>query len=442
MTFDDLNLNNSLKNALKDLEYIHPTPIQAEAFSLIMSGRDVVGVAQTGTGKTFAYLLPLLRLLKFSKEGHPRILIIVPTRELVVQVVNEIEKLTKYMTVRTVGVYGGTNINTQKIALLQGQDIVVATPGRLLDLGLHGALKLKYVKKLVIDEVDELLNLGFRTQLNNLLDLLPPKRQNLLFSATMTDDVDKIIDTFFNSPVKIQIVPKGTPLDQIIQRAYHVPNYNTKANLLEYLLKRDEEAMSKVLVFVGNKKLADRLHERLLIMFPEQVGVIHSNKSQNYRINAVNNFHDGTHRIIIATDIIARGIDVSDVSHVINFDTPEVPENYMHRIGRTGRADKIGEAITFINEIEQEYQILIEELMKKVIDLEELPEDLEISTELIEEEKIAMLGDKHYLQNATLKGSQGAFHDKLDKNKKVNRAKEKRMARKKEKQRSGRKKKR
>jgi len=440
MTFSDLNLNKQLLNALADMEYVEPTLIQISAFPIVMSGRDVVGIAQTGTGKTYAYLLPLLRQLKFSKEGYPRILIVVPTRELVIQVASEVEKLTQYMTVRVAGIYGGTNINTQKKMVEVGLDVLVATPGRLVDLVLTRALRLKSVKKLVIDEVDEMLNLGFRTQLTNILDLLPTKRQNLLFSATMTDEVEVLINTFFNHPKKIEIAISGTPIEKIDQSAYDVPNFNTKVNLLKSLLA-SEESMTKVLVFIGTKKLADKLFERLEESFGETAAVIHSNKSQNYRINTVKQFHEGVVRVLIATDIIARGIDISDVSHVINFDIPDVPQNYMHRVGRTGRADKNGIAISFVSELEKEDQTAIEELMQQTITMLTLPEDVEISDELIPEEIPESEGDKHYFKPATLSNSQGAFHEKKLKNQKVNRAKEKRQARMTEKKKARRKKK-
>ena len=419
MTFDDLNLNKPLRNALADLGYVQPTPIQIEAFPVIMSGKDVVGIAQTGTGKTFAYLLPLLRLLTFSKERHPRILIIVPTRELVKQLVEEIEQLTTYMSVRVAGVYGGANINTQKKIVYEGLDILVATPGRLVDLVMHGALRLKAIKKFVIDEVDELLQLGFRSQLTTVLDLLPQRRQNLMFSATLTKEVDEIIDTFFTLVQKIEIAAHGTPLEQINQQVYHVPNFFTKANLLEILIQ-DKEEFNKVLVFVGNKRLADRLFKLLIEKFPEEIGVIHSNKSQNNRFKTVERFQDGTHRVLIATDIISRGLDIVEVSHVINSDMPETPADYMHRIGRTGRADKEGIAISFVTDEQAAQQMAIEELMQKNIPIQDLPEGLVISTELLEEEMPKMEGDKNYLKNTSLKQTQGAFHEKKEKNQKIN----------------------
>lgn len=256
MSFKDLNLNKPLWDALSELGFTEPTPIQAKGFSVAMSGRDVIGIAQTGTGKTLAFLLPCLRQWTYSKERHPQILIIVPTRELVVQIVEEVEKLTKYMNVRTVGVYGGVNIKPQMDALDTQLDVLVATPGRLLDLVLKQAVKIKYIKKLVIDEVDEMLGLGFRTQLVRVLDFLPTKRQNLMFSATMTDEVQFLMDAFFDRPVIVEAAPTGTPLDNINQTTYSVPNFNTKTNLLKMLLTHHSD-MSKVLVFTASKKLAD-----------------------------------------------------------------------------------------------------------------------------------------------------------------------------------------
>ncbi len=429
VTFADLNLNKLLLNAIADLEYQYPTPIQKEAFPIVMSGRDVVGIAQTGTGKTFAYLLPLLRSLQFSKENNPRILILVPTRDLVIHVVGEVAHLTNYMTVRVGGAYGGTNIKTQKKQLQQGIDVLVATPGRLLDLALTRVLNVRFIKKLVIDEVDEMLNLGFRTQLNSILDILPNRRQSLLFSATMTEEVEALIYDFFIQPVKIEIVPTGTPLEQIKQSAYHVPNFNTKINLLKLLLDQNPE-MDKVLVFISTKRLADLVYERLEGEEDENIGIIHSNKSQNQRNNTIKFFREDDLRVVIATDIIARGIDIDGVSHVVNFDLPEVPENYMHRIGRTGRADLEGNSIAFIDEIEQEFQMKIEGLMKKVIPLLELPMDLTISNEKLPFEIPKKGGDKGYLPAHTLKKGKGAFHEKKLKNQKVNLAHEKRKARK------------
>jgi len=419
MTFSDLNLNEPLLNALDDLGYLYPTSIQQKAFSVIMSGRDVCGIAQTGTGKTIAYLLPCLRQLTFSKSRTPQFLIIVPTRELVLQVVETIKALTSYMTLQTVGIYGGVNINTQRVEVEKGFDILVATPGRLYDLTLSGSLRLNAIKKLVIDEVDEMLNLGFRTQLRNILDLLPAKRQNLLFSATITDEVDGLMDTYFNHPERIEAAPTGTPVENIDQKAYEVPNFNTKINLLEFLLHHDPE-MTKVLVFVSTKQLADDLYEQLTEKFPGKIGVIHSNKDQNYRFNTIDKFKSGEYTAVIATDIIARGLDVAEVSHVINFDIPGVPENYIHRIGRTGRADRKGIAISFITAKEKEIRTGIENLMNFKIPVAPLPEGVEISDILTEDEKPKVYTKAIPLNIPKPEFANGAFHEKLEKNKKTN----------------------
>ena len=419
MTFNDLNLTAPILNALDDMGFVHPTTIQQKVFSVMMSGKDVCGIAQTGTGKTYAYLLPCLRQWKFSKDRFPRILIIVPTRELVVQVVEEVKKLTAYMTLRVVGVYGGVNMKPQAAAVEEGVDMIVATPGRLLDLIYDGSVRLKMVNRFIIDEVDEMLNLGFRTQLNNIFDMLPPKRQILLFSATMTPDVELMVNNYFDLPLKIEAAPTGTPLANINQTAYQVPNFNTKVNLIEQLLTQNED-MSKVLVFVGTKALADDLYEHLQPKFEGVIGVIHSNKEQNHRFNTVNQFQAGVFRFIIATDIIARGLDISEVTHVVNFDIPEVPENYIHRIGRTGRADKKGIAISFITEKEKEYVDAIEQLMNYQIQILPLPTDLEISTELTDDEKPKGHLKEIKLKHPKMEDSGPAFHEKSLKNKKVN----------------------
>ncbi len=417
-SFEDLNLSKPLYQALEDLGIDKPTPIQSEVYPVILSGKDVVGIAQTGTGKTFAYLLPLLKELKFSKEIHPRILILVPTRELVVQVVEQAESLTKYSNARVLGVYGGTNMNTQAQAVARGTDILVATPGRLYDLVLNGALKIKTVKKLVIDEVDVMLDLGFRYQLKNIFELLPERRQNLMFSATMTEEVDALIDDFFFSPVKISIAVSGTPLDNIDQQVYQVKNFYTKVNLLIHLLK-DPEEFSKVLVFVTGKKIADRVFELLEEPYGTETSVLHSNKSQNYRLRSVRQFDEGENRILVTTDVMARGLDMELITHVINFDSPTYPENYMHRIGRTGRAKQKGHAILFYTEKEESDKIAIETLMKYKIPKSEFPRQVEISNELSPEERPREVEVK-LKPDSDNKIKGGAFHEKKEKNTKTN----------------------
>ena len=418
MNFSDLNLTTPLLNALADQEFEYATPVQAEAFPVIMSGKDVICIAQTGTGKTLAYLLPLLRQLKYDEQRHPRILIVVPTRELVLQVTAEIKKLTTYMTLRFAGVYGGTNIKTQGQVVYDGLDILIATPGRLYDLALNGVLRLKSVQTLVIDEVDEMLNLGFRQQLITLMDSLPGRRQNLMFSATLSSDVENLVNKYFDNCYKIEIVPHGTPLELINQKIYLVPNFYTKINLLEHLLNADADT-TKVLVFAGTKKLADRLFEQISGKFPGQFGVVHSNKSQNQRINTLKSFNGGEIRVLIATDLMARGLDIIDVTHVINFDMPDVPGDYIHRIGRTGRAGKDGIAISFVNKAEEVYLKEAEIMMKMSVKKLQLPDNIVISTIFSDEEK-PVLFNKNYLKIKARPASSSAYQQKKDKNKKSN----------------------
>lgn len=416
-TFEKFNLPKSVQKAIDELGFVTPTPIQEKSFSVIMSGRDMMGIAQTGTGKTFAYLLPLLKLYKFTPTNTPKIVVLVPTRELVVQVVEEIEKLTKYMSVKTLGIFGGVNINTQKKAVYEGVDILVGTPGRTMDLALDAVIRFDETQKLVIDEFDEMLNLGFRTQLTALLAMMKTKRQNILFSATMTDEVDAVLNDFFDFPEEVTLAASGTPLENITQITYNVPNFNTKVNLLKHLLETNE-SMERVLVFVNNKKISDMLHTRIEEDFEGQFGVIHSNKSQNYRLSTMAEFQEGNLRGLITTDIMARGLDISNISHVINFELPEFPELYMHRIGRTGRADATGTAISFITPREEEFKVEVEVLMNQELEIAEFPEEVEISSKLIEPEKDKQ-PIKFLMKKVKLDGD-GAFHDKAKKNKKVN----------------------
>ena len=410
-------LSKQLQNAIADLGFTQPTPIQMKTFPVILSGKDMVGIAQTGTGKTMAYMLPILHELNFSNQPHPRVLILVPTRELVIQVVENIESYAKYMTVRVTGVYGGTNINTQKIAVAKGADIIVSTPGRLYDLVISRALQLKEIKKLVIDEVDVMLDLGFRFQLTNIFELLPIKRQNTMFSATMTEDVDILIDDFFTAPQKIAIALSGTPLKNIEQQCYLVKNFFTKINLLSFLIS-DKQEFKKVLVFVSSKRNADLIHETLKEDAVSELGIIHSNKSQNYRIRTIKQFEDGTNRILITTDVMSRGLDLDKISHVINFDTPTFPENYMHRIGRTGRAKETGNAILFYTEKEKEAKEAIEKLMSLSIKQEDFPIEAALSNELAPEEKPRI--SQGYNPGSKLKISENAYHEKNEKNSKSN----------------------
>lgn len=417
LTFADFDLPEKILDVLADLELFEPTPIQRRSFKPILSGRDVMGIAQTGTGKTLAYLLPALKLWKYNKSGNPTLLILVPTRELVVQVTEIVENLTQNLSARVIGIYGGKNINTQKKLFDDGCDILVGTPGRVMDLAIDNAISLKEVQRLIIDEFDEMLNLGFRPQLTHIFEMMREKRQNILFSATMTEAVDEMLAEYFAGPMEISLAKSGTPLEKIEQTAYKVENFNTKFNLLKHLLETSED-LSKVLIFTNNKRHADLLFSKIDEVMPEEFDVIHSNKSQNYRLRAMQRFENQEVRGLITTDVMARGLDISDITHVINFEVPAVPEQYIHRIGRTGRADKDGKAITFYTKKEEPQLLEIVVLMDKELIEIDFPIDVPVNPK-----KIASEQDEVKMKNAhTVKIQEGggAFHEKKEKNRKIN----------------------
>ncbi|WP_028123199.1 DEAD/DEAH box helicase [Epilithonimonas tenax] len=416
-TFADFDLPEKILDVLADLNLFEPTPIQEKSIGPILSGRDVMGIAQTGTGKTLAYTLPVLKTWKYNKTGNPTVLVLVPTRELVVQVAEVITKMTENLTARVIGIYGGKNINTQKLLFNDGCDILVGTPGRVMDLAIDNAISLKEVGKLIIDEFDEMLNLGFRPQLTHIFEMMKEKRQNILFSATMTDAVDALLNEYFAGPIEISLARSGTPLEKISQSAVPVENFNTKLNLLIHLLKTETD-LEKILIFANNKKHADLIFEKLNVEFPDQFGVIHSNKSQNFRLRVMQEFTNEELRGVITTDIMARGLDIPDISHVFNFEIPEVPEQYIHRIGRTGRADKEGISISFFTKKEEAQLLDIELLMDREIKKTEFPEAVTISKLKIasEQEEVKM----KFLTTAKLNEGDSAFHEKKAKNKKTN----------------------
>lgn len=417
--FQAYNINPNLKKALLEMGIEQATPIQQKTFKPIMAGKDICAIAQTGTGKTIAYLLPCLNQLQFSKEGIVQVLIIVPTRELVKQVWKTTKQLLMYSPVRCIGVYGGVNMKPQKAALEQGCEVLIGTPGRLMDLALNGDVNLRTIKKFVIDEMDELLNLGFLAQFKQLLSLIAAKRQNLLFSATLSTSVQEVLDEYFDQLHYLEAASSGTPLENITQTHYYCPNFNTKVNLLSHFISL-KEAHDKYLIFCSSKRSAEKILEALEQKGLQDIGIIHSNKEQNFRFRMVAQFENGSLPILIATDLVARGIDIKNVTTVFNFDLPEEPENYIHRIGRTGRAQKKGAAISFILEADTPYVEQLEELMKMKVPLKELPEAVEISTELTDDEI-----PKKFVPNIVLKpikneNSGAAFHEKKEKNKKVN----------------------
>ncbi len=419
MRFEDIKLPKQLMTALNEQNITEPTAIQEKAIPKVLAGKSVIGIAQTGTGKTLAYLLPILRDLKYSEEKMPRVVILVPTRELAIQVAEESNKLSEYLSVKTLAVYGGTNMNTQKKAVHAGCDILVGTPGRFYDLAMTGILRLKLVKKLVVDECDEMLNLGFRPQLQRIFDLLPEKRQNLLFSATLSDDVDEIVNTFFGLSEHVIAAPSGTPLENIEQTAYRAENFNTKYNLLRHIIDTNPEM--RCFIFAQSKRFADILHDRLEADYPEQFGVIHSNKSQNFRMRMVQEFKSDQLKGIVATDLVSRGIDIDNVSHVINFDLPSEKEQYIHRIGRTGRAEQRGTSISFVTLEEESLFTGIQSFMDAKINSLDFPEEVSKSESKIPEEVEPDIHDAPSIINPThIVGEGEKFQEKKKENKKEN----------------------
>jgi len=411
--FQDFKLNKQLLQAVKEAGYGLPTPIQKKAIPLISAGHDVMGIAQTGTGKTAAFVLPLLMKIKYAQGAVPRALIIAPTRELVAQLQKEVEKLSMFTDLRSAAVFGGIGPRSQIEILEKGVDILVATPGRFLDLYYRGIILVKNLKTLVLDEADKMMDMGFMPQIRKILEVIPVKRQNLLFSATMPPNVMTLSEEFLEYPLIIETTPSATTAEPVDQYCYQLPNFKTKIHLLEYLL-RDTEIFNKVIVFVKTKKVADNIYKYLMRSTTGEIRVIHSNKGQNTRINSLESFKNNMVRILVSTDVSARGIDVTLVSHVINFEVPVVYEDYVHRIGRTGRATNPGVAITFYHPAEQYHLKKIEKLIKKKIKVRPIPTTVDMEETSFEElqlmrraiDRQRQLEDPEY---------QGAFHKKQNK---------------------------
>jgi ATP-dependent RNA helicase RhlE len=409
-TFEDFKLNRQLLNALADVGFAAPTEIQQKAIPIISGGQEVIGIAQTGTGKTAAYLLPLLMKVKYAQGKNPRAVILVPTKELTIQIALHATHLAKYTDLRILALYGGVGIKKHIEAIEQGADILVATPGRFMELYLNGSLPVKLINTLVIDEADRMMDMGFWHQLKKIFEVLPRKRQNLLFSATFSEKIEKLSGDFLTFPVKIEVTPQATAARQVDQVLYHVPNLKTKINFLEYLLQ-DTEKFYRVMVFTRTKANANDIFKYLERKGLGPLRVIHSNKDQNTRINAVNEFKAGTLRILVTTDVTARGIDVNSVSHVINFDVPILYEDYVHRIGRTGRAFQEGTAITFVTKAEEYHIDKIEKLIREKIPVKELPAALEV-TKISFEEKQQMAREIDQQKRKENPEFKGAFHEK------------------------------
>ncbi len=362
--FSGLNLADPIQRALDARNHVEPTPIQARAIPELLAGKDLLGIAQTGTGKTAAFALPILDRLS---RGHgnkdrrlPRALILAPTRELAIQIGEEIRAYAIYLHLRQMVIFGGVGQKPQVSALRRGVDIVVATPGRLLDLMDQGWVRLGSVEVLVLDEADRMLDMGFVRDVRKIIGALPADRQSLLFSATMPTEVTRLSRNILTNPVTVEVTPRATPVARVEQQVYHV-GAREKLALLTGILEKP--ALSRVLVFSRTKHRANRITEKLG-KAGVSVAVIHGNKSQSTRQRALKRFREGQVRVLVATDIAARGIDVEGVTHVVNFDLPNEPESYVHRIGRTARAGAGGIALSFCDPTERAYLSSIERLIR------------------------------------------------------------------------------
>jgi len=345
MPFSSLQLHPSLLQAVKDAGYTEPTPIQTSAIPIVLTGKDVIGIAQTGTGKTAAFTLPILsRLLAQGAGKGIRVLILAPTRELVVQIEENVRAYAQHTSVTMATVFGGVGERPQMAALRKGVDIVIACPGRLLDLMQQGFGDFRGLTTLVLDEADRMLDMGFLPSIRRIVKTLPNKRQTLLFSATLSKEIESLTHEFQHSPQTVQIGRRANPAETVTQMVYEI-SASLKQPLLEHLLK--DPAMDSVLIFTRMKHSADRLAKKLQAR-GILTATLHSNRSQNQRLKALQDFKAGTVRVLVATDIAARGIDVEGISHVVNYDLPMHAEDYVHRIGRTGRAKAIGDAVSFV----------------------------------------------------------------------------------------------
>jgi len=424
--FDELKLNKQILNAIDDLGFKHPTEIQRKAIPLALAGHDLLGIAQTGTGKTLAFVAPLIMKLNYAQGQDPRAVILAPTRELIIQINDHFQALAKYTDLRVQAIYGGLGPKQQIEALELGVDIIVSTPGRFLDLYKKGAFVTKQIKTMVLDEADKMMDMGFMPQIRNILEIVPVKRQNLLFSATMPEKVIELTHEFLAFPEKVEVAPQASVTDTIQQKLYKVPNFRTKLNLLHHFLK--DEALKKVIVFVKTKNSANDIGKYLDRKVKGGVRVIHANKGQNSRMNAINEFREGEVRVLVSTDVTARGMDISMVSHVINFDLPIVYEDYVHRIGRTGRAKQEGVAITFANEWEMVHIPRIESIIQQEIETFDLPAGVNIEKTPFDEQQVMAkaLDNMRKKEDPSFKG---AFHEKkkrYDKPQKSKRSKSKR----------------
>jgi ATP-dependent RNA helicase RhlE len=359
MNFSELGLDAAQLRAIESLGYTDPTPIQRQAIPVIRDGQDLIGCAETGTGKTAAFLLPILQRLSDTRRPGVRVLVLAPTRELALQIQKNYNELNTVKNNRSVILIGGANIKTQFADLRRGVSVVIATPGRLLDLSERGALNLSHVEVLVLDEADRMLDMGFLPAIRKVLSLVPEKRQTLLFSATLSPEIERLARSTMKQPKLVEVSRRGQAASLVEQTAYQVAAESKTALLLDLL---ERESFERVLVFARTRRSAERL-SHILAARDHQVNRIHSDRSQPQREAALRGFRDGRTRVLVATDIAARGLDVDSVSHVINYDVPSAPEDYVHRIGRTGRAGNKGQAITIVTPVDELSLRAIERLM-------------------------------------------------------------------------------
>lgn len=410
MKFEDLKITRQFLNAIEDLGFEETTFIQEKAIPSVRAGQDVIGIAQTGTGKTLAYLLPVLQQLKYAQPKGPRCLILAPTKELVVQINGQVELLSKYTDLRTIALYGGIGPKSQIAELKKEKDIIVATPGRFMEIYLRDEIPTKQIKHLILDEADRMMDMGFMPQLRRIFEVIPSKRQNLLFSATFPPRVENLADEFLLWPTRIEVTPESSAVETVNQLRYKVPNFKTKLNLLIHLLQ-DRETLHRVIVFTHTKELAENIGKYLERIELGTVRVIHSNKGQNSRMNALDEFRTGDIRILVSTDVSSRGIDIPEVSHVINFSVPRDYLDYVHRIGRTGRAFKAGEAITFVDECEEYHLRRIEGIIGTTVPIADFPKEVIIEATSREErqEQAREIDNQKKRDDPEY---QGAFHEK------------------------------
>ncbi len=365
MDFSQLGLAPAQLSACESLGYNEPTPIQRQAIPVILSGRDVIGCAQTGTGKTAAFLLPIIQQISGHSRPGLRVLVLAPTRELALQIQKNYGELNRVKTNASVIAIGGANIRTQISGLRRGAAVLIATPGRLLDLTERGAVNLSTIEVLVLDEADRMLDMGFLPAIRRVLAMLPTKRQTLLFSATMSPSIEKLARSTMKEPTLIEVSQRGRAATMVEQTAYHVEQHSKTALLIE-LLEKEGDEFERVLVFTRTRRGAERL-SHILKARDHSVNRIHADRSQPQREAALREFSDGRARVLVATDIAARGIDVDSVSHVINYDVPAAPEDYVHRVGRTGRAGNQGKAITIVAPVDELSMRAIERLTGQAV---------------------------------------------------------------------------